>query len=364
MPFFRNPMMVAIVGGIIVGIAIALNLVVWDDEDLADALPTPPSKEEVLGETAAAPSADQLSTPEAAAPDGDAVDTALPARIVPSFDVVRVNPGGSAVIAGRAEPGAEVDIYEGDRFIGSATADQRGEWVFVPSEPLKPGNRQLSLRARGADGETVPSDQVVMVIVPESMAGRASGEDSGEKSGSVESGGKQSTALVVAAPSDGSSGSQVLQKPGSSVTPILGVDAMDYDERGEINVSGTATPGSLLNLYIDGTYIGTTQTDDRGRWRMVPETLIKPGQYELRVDHVDDSGKVENRIAMPFVREEIKENLEPGTFYVVQPGNSLWRIARRAYGRGERYTLIFEANTNQIRDPDLIYPGQVFSLPE
>jgi len=47
----------------------------------------------------------------------------------------------------------------------------------------------------------------------------------------------------------------------------------------------------------------------------------------------------------------------------VQPGNSLWRIARRLYGTGFGYTQIFEANKNRIADPDLIYPGQVFEVP-
>ena len=56
--------------------------------------------------------------------------------------------------------------------------------------------------------------------------------------------------------------------------------------------------------------------------------------------------------------ESINENT-----YVVQPGNSLWRISRRYYGRGIMYTLIFKANSSQINDPDLIYPGQIFDIP-
>ena len=48
---------------------------------------------------------------------------------------------------------------------------------------------------------------------------------------------------------------------------------------------------------------------------------------------------------------------------LVQPGNSLWRISRRFYGEGIMYTLIFKANQNQIDNPDLIYPGQIFEIP-
>ncbi|MGI9371163.1 MAG: LysM peptidoglycan-binding domain-containing protein [Hyphomicrobiales bacterium] len=48
---------------------------------------------------------------------------------------------------------------------------------------------------------------------------------------------------------------------------------------------------------------------------------------------------------------------------VIQPGNNLWRISRVIYGKGLRYTVIYQANKEQIRDPSLIYPGQIFTTP-
>ncbi|MHA6729918.1 LysM peptidoglycan-binding domain-containing protein [Devosia sp. A369] len=48
---------------------------------------------------------------------------------------------------------------------------------------------------------------------------------------------------------------------------------------------------------------------------------------------------------------------------IIRRGDNLWTIARRVYGEGIKYTTIYEANTGQIRDPDRIYPGQVFELP-
>ncbi|MFM2356502.1 MAG: hypothetical protein RLZZ528_2238 [Pseudomonadota bacterium] len=47
----------------------------------------------------------------------------------------------------------------------------------------------------------------------------------------------------------------------------------------------------------------------------------------------------------------------------VQPGFTLWRIARESYGDGVLYVRVYEANKDQIRDPDLIYPGQIFTVP-
>ena len=53
-----------------------------------------------------------------------------------------------------------------------------------------------------------------------------------------------------------------------------------------------------------------------------------------------------------------------GRSVIIQPGDYLWRIARERYGSGIQYTLIYEANKDQIRDPDLIYPGQIFEVPK
>ncbi|MFL2793214.1 MAG: LysM peptidoglycan-binding domain-containing protein [Paracoccaceae bacterium] len=91
---------------------------------------------------------------------------------------------------------------------------------------------------------------------------------------------------------------------------------------------------------------------------------IEAGVYTLRLDEVNENGIVEGRIELPFKREEeaLIQAMGEGSI-TVQPGNSLWRIARKYYGKGIQYVEIFERNSHLIRDPDLIYPGQIFSLP-
>ncbi|MBT3333592.1 MAG: LysM peptidoglycan-binding domain-containing protein, partial [Rhodospirillaceae bacterium] len=108
------------------------------------------------------------------------------------------------------------------------------------------------------------------------------------------------------------------------------------------------------------------KADQDKAWVLKPKKEVKPGTHTLRVDQVDDSGKVISRVELPFVRVAAAEVLATSTAenrVIVQPGNSLWRIARRVYGSGIRYTVIYQANDNQIRDPDMIFPGQVFNLP-
>ena len=143
----------------------------------------------------------------------------------------------------------------------------------------------------------------------------------------------------------------------------LSVDTVDYDDAGRLSLSGRAPPGALVQLYLNNRFIGRTRAGSDGIWRISPNRTVVPGLYTLRVDHVDANGKVLARMAFPFARAEPLTGIRPGTVVVVQPGNSLWRLARRAYGAGMQYTMIFEANRDQIRDPDLIYPGQVFTLP-
>jgi len=292
---------------------------------------------------------------EEAAPEEGAVPAVTPAGVAPSFDIVRVGPTGDAVIAGRAAPGAEVTVRDGDKVLGTVQADERGEWVLLPSEPFASGVHELSVTAKLPDQKEVASEHVVVLAVPERKAGAVPGEEE--------------EALAVLVPREGSGISRVLQFPeGEAAGPVEGVtlDTLNYTEDGGVAMTGRARPGAMVNVYLDNEFIGSAMADEEGRWELTPESKVPPGLYTLRVDEIGEEGEVTARIETPILHaepEEIEEAMRTG-LAVVQPGNSLWRIARRTYGGGRHYTLIFEANKDQIRDPDLIYPGQIFSLPE
>jgi hypothetical protein len=141
------------------------------------------------------------------------------------------------------------------------------------------------------------------------------------------------------------------------------VEVIDYDDDGRLVISGRAPIGSGVNVYLNNIFIGRAKTGRIGVWRLSPETKVKPGLYTLRADQIDAANKVMARLSMPFSRAEPVVNPPPEPFVIVQPGNSLWRLARRTYGEGTRYTIIFQANKEQVKDPDLIFPGQVLALP-
>ena len=160
-----------------------------------------------------------------------------------------------------------------------------------------------------------------------------------------------------------------MQKPEPKDGPASGklsVDTVDYDDKGNVVVTGSAPKGAKVRTYVDNKPVGIAQADQAKSWQLKPKAEVTPGAHTLRVDQLDDSGKVVSRIELPFVRvaaAEVLANTKARYRVVVQPGNSLWRIARRVYGSGSRFTVIYQANNNQIRDPDMIFPGQVFNLP-
>jgi len=280
--------------------------------------------------------------------------------MAPSFDVVRIEPGGEAVIAGRAEPGSTVVLLDGDREIARIGADDSGAWVILVTRPLAPGDHQLGLRAEMPDGSVLLSETLVIVSVPERPLAVASGEV-----GEQELAAAPGEPLAVEVPREGLGASRVLQQPddaGLRDNALL-LNAVDYNADGYVVISGRAQPGARVAIYLDETLIGTVTADAEGLWRLAPDSPVDSGLHRLRVVQLDDSGAVVAQVATLFSRAELAGGFPENRYVIVQPGNSLWRIARRTYGEGIRYSVIFQANSDQIGDPDLIFPGQIFLVP-
>ena len=272
----------------------------------------------------------------------------------PSFDLVRITPDGEAVIAGRAAPGAAVTVYNGDSVVGQATADYRGEWVVVPESPIPPGSTRLSIEARAKDGTFRRSEKVVVLVVPERKALVAGEADGGRKD-----------ALAVLVPREGKGASKVLQGPRREGEAQVGepqLGSVDYDVDGNLILSGRGKAGAEVRVYLDNKILGDAPVSGDNLWELKPERAVPAGTYKLRIDQLL-AGKVIGRIEVPFTRTPPDPQLPEGGLIVVKPGQSLWRIARQSYGQGIMYTVIYSANREQIRDPDLIYPGQVFAIP-
>ncbi|HEY9538379.1 MAG TPA: Ig-like domain-containing protein, partial [Kiloniellaceae bacterium] len=287
-----------------------------------------------------------------------------PAVEAPSFDVVRVEKSGEAVIAGRAEPESEVTVTTQDgTTVGRARADSAGTWAIVTEKPLGPGSHELGIEAQDLEGDSRLSDEVVVVVVPERASGSAPAGAMSPAAESAPQDGRQ--VLAVLTPRQGG-GSKLLPQAEAEDGIAHGdlvLDSVDYDEGGRAVVGGRAAPGTRMLIYLDNRLVGDTVAGAEGRWSYAPAEPVSEGLHSLRVDQVGSDGEVLARVETPFSREAMRVASAGEDFVIVQPGNSLWRIARRTYGHGIQYSVIYEANQAQIRDPDLIYPGQVFQLP-
>ncbi|WP_247876125.1 LysM peptidoglycan-binding domain-containing protein [Azospirillum sp. TSH100] len=342
----------------------------------------PIAPQSAASQSAASQSAASQSAAAPAQPAAKPEPAKEPAKpAAPSFDVVRVAPDGATVMAGRAAPGAEVTVTDGGSTVASAKADQRGEWVMLPDRPLAPGTRELNLTETrpGADAP-LPADKVVVVMVPEPAVKPAPESPAVPASAppvSAPAAPALTAPVAVAVPRDGLAGaapamggSSILQAPpvpdnGAPAPPGgVSVETMDYDPAGRVALGGRAAPNSAVQLYLDNILVGSAHSDPKGNWRLTPEKLIDPGLYTLRADQVTLSGKVTARAELPVQVSAMPASATDGRNVVVQPGNSLWRLARRTYGDGMLYTTIYTANREQIRDPDMIYPGQIFTLPQ
>jgi nucleoid-associated protein YgaU len=245
-------------------------------------------------------------------------------------------------MAGRAAPGETLTIQNGDATLGTVVADNDGQWVFLPDATLPTGVHQLSVSGQSALAGNAAAKTTVLLSLPSAInAAQSAGP------------------MVVL--SQGSAAPRLLEGPSGHSGPV-GLDIVQYDDQGRIRFTGHAQPGHVVRLYVNNKAVGDALADAKGVWSLVPTRDLKPGLYRLRTDELTPNGKVVARSEVPFARADLAQSLASGED-VVQPGDCLWTIARHNYGHGVQYTAIFVKNMDQIRDPDKIYPGQVFHMP-
>lgn len=306
--------------------------------------------------------------PDAAASAADpAAAAGLPEA--PRFHVARVGARGMLVTAGSATPGTEVLLLEGGREIGRSRADARGEWVILPAEPLSPGPKELALQSRSPGADPARSRETLLLVVPEPVLAQGSGERAGDRAGGRAEPASATALLLPPTPAAGAA-PRLLQappEPGAGQATgrqRLGLDVVDYDDAGAMRFAGSAPPGATVRVYVGRDHAGDAVADGGGRWALSPSSQPAYGRHTLRIDQLAAAGSVAARIELPFQRDRVAEESLADGRLVVQPGANLWRIARKVYGRGTRYTVIYQANREQIRDPNRIYPGQAFSVPD
>ena len=367
----------------------------------------------------------------------------------PTFDIVRVDPEGSGLIAGVAAPGSTISLLIDGTPDISTLVPADGQFVLMFDLPQSDEPTSLSLKEKKADGTTIISSATILInpsskgkvpiaLDPQTVVGEAvavvdsedavvatdegsvdstikagSGEvlalvdsedavvatDEGSVDSTVKTGSGEVVALVdsedavvtitkqeVVASSAGNIGNNTIKKKPTIVivdstgtkvvqsTPVpispkgdnvenVVIDTITYDDKGDVAISGRGSAGDFVRIYIDDKPVLLTSIGVDGSW-VTPLTDIKQGLYKLRADEVSKSGTVLSRVETPFQRENVMIAAKGASAITVQPGYTLWAIAREKYGSGFQYVRVYQANQDLIKNPDLIYPGQVFKLPE
>jgi nucleoid-associated protein YgaU len=261
-------------------------------------------------------------------------------------------------------------------------ADQSGQFAMVPP-PLPAGTYDLTLRSKQPDGTEATSKQGVAVA--------------------LESSRKDKPVVALVTPDKPL---VVLSQPTAQKPPAgaVVVEAVEFEAGGKLHVSGRASPSGAVRFYLNDSFVASATAGADGRFAITINEGVAAGNYRVRLDEVEPgSGAVRARAEVPFaVPEKVlaaavpaQASTHPGASAVpaqqprlaatdsaaqmegspstvvvpkietatVSRGDSLWRISRLTYGAGARYAVIYEANQDQIRNPNLIYPGQVFVLP-
>jgi nucleoid-associated protein YgaU len=241
-----------------------------------------------------------------------------------------------------------------------------------------PAGANSAEQTAGSAGNTA-SGGTVAASAPADGTGEREIPGAPKASGSTTSDGTPSPSQALADATDQS-------VPGSSGNARVTVDAVET-ENDKVFVAGAGEPGSDVRVYLDNKLVGEARTDEKGRWLLEGESKVDPGQVDVRADQVrKDDGSVEARAQVTFEKAapeavvlrplDATGSSDAGSgahgasdtrqipSVIIRTGDNLWTISQRRYGQGVRYTTIYQANKDQIRNPDLIYPGQVFMLPE
>ena len=332
----------------------------------------------------------------------------------PTIELLRVDEDGAGLIGGRAEPDATIVVTDGEEVLGKTDADPSGDYVVILDKPLPNGSYTLQLEEH-ADGNVRTSKQSIIVSrsddsAPDARVAR--GRDVSDANGGVAQT-YETDALAFAAPMpakrpvEGLAGGEVASLP-------LFIEAIEV-EKAQLFVAGAAEAGRRIRLYIDDIFAGEVEASEANRFLFELDRPIQVGSHKFRVDGIDED-EVTQRAAVDFerlpgesvaavdpsssilgvakkamggplesaggdsqgidvgpiarharsgVRTVKQDAMVPvGRSVIIRRSDTLWQIAQRVYGAGFRYTTIYRANSEQIQDPDLIFPGQVFDVPK
>lgn len=268
-------------------------------------------------ETPTAVASSQTAEPEAV-PDVPAVT-----RVPPTIDAVEVD-GDRNFFAGSGTEGFRVHLYVDNALVGTTTVAD-GRWLVEARNVLTGSDHRVRIDMIAPDGSVAGRAEVNFVI---NMLEDVAPEP------------ETTPAAVAEAPAPPAE-TEDTEPPAREAAP-------QADTAAQQPVQDPADASAVAEDTPDTEIVWDTQ-------------IAQDTEAAQDTGTVRDTDDAEDTVPT-LVGVSDGDRIVSGQA-IIRRGDNLWTIARRAYGDGIRYTQIYEANNDQIRDPDLIYPGQVFTLP-
>ena len=388
------------VGGVLV--AIALSMVLLDDESGQQVKPQSPSIE------LSQPAIDKAETPDARKDSDTSLQQPDVAPAAPlTIDLARVKPDGAAVFAGTAAANAKIRIFEGDILLGETVANANGEWVIVLEKSLAAGQHLISVAMERSDGSTEMADRSLAVeiyqdtetkplvallpetatevpvliqspddvdtanpvapaseaIVADATGADATGADAtGADATGADATGADATGAKAtigdtpkAAPAEPQAKSQI-----AALAPI----AIIWRDARRILISGTSRGGVRVTVNDAKGQFGEALVLADGAWQVAGSLDMDIAVNHLRFALFNEANHIIARYDLPVKARDLAKGQDGSPLVVVNKGDMLWRIAYHQLGEGVKYVDIVRRNRQDITDPDLIYPKQIFAVPQ
>jgi nucleoid-associated protein YgaU len=255
--------------------------------------------------------------------------------LTPSFDVLRVEPDGSTVIAGRASPHSTLEVTDGNSVVAKVDVGPSGDFAAVLDNPLPPGDHQLVLKATAKDGKSVTSEETATVSVP-------ANQKSGKLLAMVTTPGKASRLIATPSPTAaaGADTAAAAVQANPTVAPPVGsaeiassapsvaaaspsaptttpttdagvsgaagaaelqVTAVEL-EGSKIFIAGVSKRGTAVRGLADGKPVGQTQTGGDGHFVIEGTADLTIGDHRISVESLSGAGQALVRVEVPFNR--------------------------------------------------------------
>ena len=251
-----------------------------------------------------------------------------------TFDIVRLDKTGDVVIAGKTIPNIKVDILDGNEILASVFSDSNGDWVWISENPLPEGIKRFNLKHFDGEHEFFSHQNIIILR-----------EKNNYLSSKILKFSKSSSIEII-----------------NNNKKILGLslDIAEYLDEDSLMLTGRTKPNAKVKLFFSDNFMKDSISDNRGVWK------IELKNFEFTDNNLIVTTEIEGQ-KIKLKTKIFEKKIDPNFIFekevIVKNGNSLWRIARKTLGGGVYYSEIYKSNMKEIENPDLIFPGQVFNIP-